>query len=40
MLTVSAKKVLLAVGVNTPFFLRDVMKEPYLASSAKKEFVI
>lgn len=34
------KKILLTAGVYTPYFLRDVMGEPYLADNAKDEFVL
>ncbi len=32
---ISGKRILLSVGVYTPYFLRDVMGEPYLADNAK-----
>jgi hypothetical protein len=34
------QKILLTVGVWTPYFLRDVMGEPHLADNAKDEFLL
>jgi hypothetical protein len=34
------KRILLSVGVYTPYFLRDIMGEPYLADNAQDEFVL
>lgn len=38
--SISGKKILITTGVFTPFFLKNVMNEPYLANNAKDEFVL